>query len=359
MERNGLETFIMNVYRKINRNKIQFDFLVHTEQECAYNNEIRRLGGKIFSVSSRRDGILKNYYDLNNFFENHPEYSIVHQHLSSLSYVRPLKIAKNYDVPIRVVHAHSTKASGLFIHKYLHKFNRIFVKSFATHFWACSKSAAKWLYPSKQYKNHNFKIIKNGVDLNQFCFNKKSRVLKRKEIGIENKFVIGHVGRFMPVKNHMFLIDIFENINKKIENTVLLLVGDGEIKKEVENKVEKLGLKDKVVFTGVRKDIPGLLNAMDVFVMPSIYEGLPVSLIEAQVTGLPCVLSDNITNEVKLINNIDWISLDDNLSEWVDSIIEYKYKDIDRMVEKEISKSGYNINEIVKNMEKFYLRNVK
>ena len=282
----GAETFIMNVYRNIDRSKVQFDFLLHTDKNCAYNSEIISLGGKIFSIPSRNQGVLKNHYALNRFFKRNPKYRIVHQHLSSLSYIEPLKIASRYGVPIRILHSHSTREGGSILHKYIHNVNKLSVKKYATHYFACSDLAAKWIIGKKQYNAKEFTIINNGIETENFIYNTNIRKSMRDKLGIGDKFVVGHIGNFVYPKNHVFLIDIFKVIHQKDIKSILILVGDGKLRNEIEEKIINEGLKDSVILTGVRKDIPNLLQAMDVFIMPSFYEGLPVTLVEAQAAGL-------------------------------------------------------------------------
>src|SRR6056297_1304881 len=183
MDRGGIETFIMNIYRNIDRSKIQFDFLLHTKNECAFNKEIRDLGGEIYIVPARNQGIFKNRKALDDFFKKHTEYRIVHQHVSSLTYVHPLKIAKKHHVPTRIIHSHNIKQGGSFIHKYIHLWNQLFVKSYATNYFACSDLAAKWLYGKRQYKEKEYMVINNAIDSEKFVFNPKKRNEYRKKLG--------------------------------------------------------------------------------------------------------------------------------------------------------------------------------
>ncbi|WP_170959562.1 glycosyltransferase family 1 protein [Priestia megaterium] len=354
MDRGGLETFIMNMYRKLNREKFQFDFLVHTKKECAYNDEIKRLGGRIFYVPSRNKGIINNHKALDEFFRNHKEYRVVHQHLSSLSYIEPLKYARKYGVSTRVVHSHNTKQGGSPLHKYTHKFNKLFIKSIATHHFACSKLAAQWLYPQKQYKSNDFKLINNAIDTENFIFDEKTRALTRLDLGISNRFVLGHIGRFNHQKNHDLLIDIFKEVHDRNPSALLLLVGDGVLRSDIEEKVRKLGLSEDVLFTGIRADIPQLLQAMDTFVMPSYHEGLPVTLIEAQASDLPCVLSENITKEVEILNTVRWCSLTDDLSVWAENILSFEKDYVRGNKKKEIVDAGYDAENLVLELEKVY-----
>lgn len=354
MNRGGIETFIMNVYRNIDRSKIQFDFLVHTKQKCHYDDEIKSLGGRIFYIPSRREGLIKNLYKINEFFKKHNEYRIIHVHRSSLSDINVLKIAKKHGIPYRIIHGHSTRTDGNLIHDILHKINKLFIKNYANIFFACSNSAAKWMYTKKIYKNRLYQVINNGIEVEKFSFNRKIRELKRKEFGIENdKFVIGHVGRFHPVKNHDFLIDVFKEIYGQDKKTILLLVGDGELKTKIENKIKKEGLNNNVIFAGVRSDVNEILQAIDIFVFPSIYEGFPVTLVEAQTSGLPCVVSDSITKEVKLTDKMFFLTL--SKTEWVNKILQIK-ANFNRQDESEkIVNKNFHIRTIAKYLEELYL----
>lgn len=356
MNRGGLETFIMNVYRNIDRSKIQFDFLIHTTEECDYNEEIKKLGGRIFSVPSRKKGFLKNRKALDDFFKEHSEYSIVHQHLSSLSYIEPLRYAWKNDIPLRILHSHSTKQSGSRLNYFFHKWNSLFVELYSTNRLSCSHAAAKWLYTKSIYKNKKYQVINNGIDLSGFSYDENLRTVKRQELGIENSFVVGHVGRFSHPKNHMFLMKIFNIIQSREPSAILLLVGDGELKSIIEKKAHDLGLRDKIMFMGVRDDISDLLQTMDVFVFPSIYEGLPVSLIEAQATGLPCVISDAITEEVMITDHIKKLSLNIDAEQWGDMALEYKDIVERKEYNKELNQAGFNISTTVKVLEDLYMK---
>lgn len=354
MNRGGIETFIMNIYRCLDRTKLQFDFLVNTKEKCDYDDEIKALGGRIYYVPGRREGLLKSKIKTNEFFQKHKEYKIVHVHMSSLSNISILSAAKKNAIPCRIIHSHSTKVSGNKIHIVLHKLNKLFISTLATNYFACSNTAAKWMYPKKLYLNQKYKIVKNGIEPEKFNFNLNVRIQKRNELGISNRFVIGHIGRFHPVKNHHFLIDIFYEIYKIDKSALLLLVGEGNLRSEIENKVENLGLKNNVMFLGVRSDIPELLQAMDAFVLPSFYEGLPVVLIEAQATGLKCYTSKNVvTNESNVCNLVEFISIKDSAETWAKKILENRYyKRI--QTQKMIKDSGYDIRIVAKEIEDLY-----
>lgn len=357
MNRGGAQAFIINIYREIERSEVQFDFLLHTDKECSFNEEIRALGGKLYAVPPRHQGILKNRKALEEFFKTHPDYKIVHHHVSSLTYVEPLKVAKRYGVPMRIIHSHNTRQGGSFLHQYLHRWNQLAVKSYATHYLACSDLAAKWLYGKRQYGSGDFAIINNGIEIEKFIYNAEIRSKIRAELGVGDQLVLGNVGRFSYQKNHDFLIDIFKSVHEKETNSVLLLVGDGELRGQIEQKIAAYGLQDSVILTGVRSDIPDLLQAMDVLVMPSYYEGLPVTLVEAQAAGLPCVVADNITQQIKITNFIEYIGLDlsDAASAWSSSIIRLVALHVRKDVSDQIIEAGFDIKNTAQYLQKVYL----
>lgn len=352
MNRGGLESLIMNLYRNIDRKVIQFDFLVHTIDESTYDNEIRKLGGKIFRISSRRSGFIKNRKDLSAFFLNHSEYSIVHQHLSSLSYITPLKYAKKFNVPIRIIHSHNTQHGGSKIHQFLHFLNKKSLSNVATDYFACSDLAGKWLFDNK-----DFKIINNGIILDRFIFDNNNRKRTRQNFGINNEKLIGHIGKFSEQKNHSFIIDVFHKLLLLDSKCRLLLVGDGELLNNVMKKSKDLGIFENIIFAKQRDDIPDILSAMDIFVMPSLYEGLPVSLIEAQSSDLPCLISDNITKEVFITKKIFSLSLNLSSSVWAEKVLAILNENYDRTnVYKKVNDSGYNIENVASDLSNYYLK---
>ncbi|MFG6496244.1 glycosyltransferase family 1 protein [Fictibacillus sp. UD] len=355
MNRGGLETFIMNVYRNIDRSKIQFDFLVHTDKKCDFDDEIIALGGKIIKIPTRKYGFLANRKVLEEFFNEYKDYKIIHQHLSSLSYIVPLKTAKRHSVPVRIVHSHSTREGGSFLHNFIHKWNRVFINSYATHYFSCSDLASKWMFNKQVLNSNSYRIINNGIQTSIFSFNKEKRNMVRDNLGLDEKFVVGHVGRLTYPKNHEFLIDIFNEYLKTEPNSVLLLVGDGELRSQIEKKIKDLNLENKVILTGKRDDISELLQAMDVFIFPSHFEGLPVTLVEAQASGLPCIVSDNVTKQVKITDNIAYVKLDNTISTWIETIFEFKKRHIRRDRSEYIIKARFDIETIAQDLQDFYL----
>ena len=354
MNRGGIETFLMNLYRNIDREIIQFDFLVHTEEEGDYDSEIREYGGNIYSVSSRSAGLLKNRKELDSFFQKHKEFNIIHQHVSSLSYIEPLKIANKHGVKIRIIHSHNSQQTGSIIHQVLHRINKRSIKTIATDYFSCSKLAAQWMYPNRLINDNKIRLFNNGIEQEQFKYNSEIRQKIRRELNLDDNFVVGHIGRFHPQKNHEFLIDVFYSILKLKNKSKLLLVGDGFLRNSIQNKVRALGLEDKVIFTGVRSDISELLQAMDIFLLPSLYEGLPVVLVEAQASGLKCyTAAEVVTDEVNITGLVQHISLNEPSDFWAETIIN-NYSSERINTSERIKTAGYDIRQGVEVLQKWY-----
>lgn len=339
MNRGGLETMIMNYYRHIDRNKIQFDFLTHRDRKKDYDDEIQSLGGRIYHLPPLNPLDKKGYLKkLDDFFREHPEYKIVHSHLDCMS-AYPLRAAKKYGVPVRIAHSHNTSQERNL--KYLIKlYSRSLIPKYATDLYACGEEAGKWMF-----KNRPFVVMRNAIDAQKFVYNSEIAKQKKEELGIEDEFVLGHVGRFNLQKNHEFLINIFNEVCKQKENAVLLLVGTGELEEKIHEKVRNLGLNEKVMFLGVREDIPELMQAMDVFVFPSLFEGLPVTLVEAQAAGLPCVVSETITKEIDIIDNMRFLEINGTTSRWVEEI--EKKREREKESYRMIEKAGFDIKKNV------------
>lgn len=353
MNRGGAEAFIMNVYRHIDKSKIQFDFVLFRKEECDFNEEIRNLGGKIYYIP-RYNG--KNHFSYkkawNNFFKEHSDYKIIHGHVRSTAAIY-LKIAKKYGL-ITIIHSHSTSSRGSKVEQFTKNLLQFPIRYIADYFFACSNKAGIWLFGEKTIKKDNYRVINNAIDVDKYKFDSNIRNKVRTELKLENKLILGHVGTFTPPKNHEFLIDVFNEVHKQNNNTILLLIGDGELRHSMEKKVKNLGLEKDVIFTGIRKDVPHLLQAMDAFLFPSIFEGLPVTLIEVQASGLQCFVSDNITKEVKVSNNIHFISLNCPIKTWSNEILKSQSNTRNSDIE-EIIQKGYEIKKEITTLENFFL----
>lgn len=345
MNMGGSQNFIMNVYRNICKDKIQFDFLTH--REGIFDDEIRKLGGKIFQLDYlTKIGPVNYKKQLENFFKNHPEYDTIHVHLNQVSGI-VLEVAKKQNIPNRIVHSHSTKNMNSFIVKIYKKYLQSKINKNATMRLACSKEAGKWLY-----KNEKFTVIPNGIEMQKFRFDEISRNKIRKELNIPMEtIVVGNVARFDLPKNHLFLIDIFEEYLKLVDDAILILVGDGSLKEKIKLKIRDKGIEDKVKFIGIKKDVEKYYSAFDFFVLPSLYEGLGIVLIEAQASGLKSYTSkQKVPEEAKISDYLKYIPLGENAKQWAQEIEKsniYERKDINLS-------DNYDISKITKRIEKIY-----
>lgn len=349
----GVEAVIMNYYRHINRNKIQFDFICDNDSTDIPYEEIEKLGGKVILIPPYQK-VLKYQKELIKVLKD-GKYKIVHSHINTLS-VFPLRAAKKAGIPVRIAHSHSTTNKKEWKKNLLKQVLRPFSKTYATDYFCCSELAGRWLFGDRVYDEGKVYLLNNAIDLDKFRYNEEIRKSKREELGIkEDTLVIGHIGRFVEQKNHRFLIDIFNEVHKKKENSILLLVGQGPLVEEMKEKVKNLNLTDSVKFLGQRNDANELYQAFDVFLLPSLYEGLPVVGVEAQATGLLCILSDAMTKETKVLDSTMFVSLSETSESWAEKGIkvssEYKRQD----TYEEISNNSFNIREEASKLEDRYL----
>ncbi len=348
----GVEAVIMNYYRHIDRSKIQFDFICDEDSTDIPKEEIEKLGGRVILCPPYQK--LPRYLkELKRIFKEN-NYKIVHSNINTLS-VFPLYAAKKAGVSIRIAHSHSTTNKKEKKKNLLKQVLRPLSKRYATDYFCCSELSGRWLFGDKEYDNGNVFLLNNAIDLNKFKYDEKVRKAKRKELKIDDKtIVIGHLGRFVEQKNHRFLIDIFNEIHKKNKNTILLLAGQGPLMDEMKQKVNDLNLKDSVRFLGQRSDAAELYQAFDMFLLPSLYEGLPVVGVEAQASGNLCYLSDDMTKETKVLDSTKFMSLSQSAEEWADNIIRdletYKKHD----TKEEVSNYGFNIEKEAKKLVKKY-----
>lgn len=355
LNRGGAESMIMNLFRNVDREKIVFDFVIHTKEHCDFTDEVLALGGRIYSAPRYN---VKNHFAYkkwwNNFLKEHSEYKVIHGHMYSIASIY-LKIAKKYGLKT-ISHSHTSSQKAGF-GGVVKRVIQAPLKNIPDWLFACSDNAGRWLYGKNVGKRKNYILLKNAIDSEKYIYTPETAEKIRKEFGIENKFVVGHIGRMFHAKNHPYLLEIFNAFLKKNENSVLLLVGDGPDRKEIEKKTEKLGLTDKVIFTGVRSDVNELLQGMDIFVFPSLYEGLPVTVIEAQATGLSCLISDAVTEEVCVTDLVTRFSLDNSPKMWAEKIEELSERKDRKNMSEKIAQSGYDIKTTSQWLQKFYLEN--
>lgn len=344
--RGGAETLIMNIYRNIKREQIQFDFLTSIDGD--YEEEIKNLGGRIYKIPYITEvGPIKYSKQVYNFFKQHGEYKIVHSHMDRMSGLI-MREAKRANVPVRIAHSHSTQCSGGFAVRLIKKYYSGYLGN-ASCYFACSEAAAEFMF-----KDSNIKILKNGIECEKFIYNAGLRKKLREQLNCQNKFVIGHVGRFSEPKNHDFLIDIFNGIHEKYHDSELVLIGQGSLQKKIEKKVKSLGLDDCVHFMGSCSNVNEWLNTFDVFLFPSLYEGLGIAAVEAQANGLKCVLSTGVPQVVDISGNIEFLSLRESVEKWAEKVLEFKSGYERRDMQESINNAGYDIRLTAKYLEEFY-----
>lgn len=317
----GVESVVMNYYRHIDRTKIQFDFICDEDSTNIPYEEIEKMGGKVILIPPYQK-VFKYHKKLKEVLKS-GGYKIVHSHINTLS-VFSLFAAKCAGVPVRIAHSHSTTNKKEKKKNLLKQILRPFSKVFATDYMCCSELAGRWLFGNKEYDNGNVYLLNNAIDLDKFKYDEEKRKEKRKELNIEDStLVIGHVGRFVEQKNHRFLIDIFNEVHKQKENSILLLAGQGPLMEEMKEKVKILGIEDSVKFLGQRNDINELYQAMDLLLFPSLYEGLGMVVVEAQISGLPCVVSTEIPKIAKVTKKITFVNLENKIKPWNEVIFKY------------------------------------
>lgn len=350
----GIQSYLMNVYRNIDRDKIQFDFLIFDAAKGEFEEEILRLGGIIYRLPSRRVSWTGYKKGLLHFFIEHKEYKCVHVHRSNLSDIEPLKAAKRANIPVRIIHSHSTSLPKGFIHILLHRINRRKLGALVTDYYACSEIAGEWLFTGTPGARA-FIIINNGIPVNDYVFNADIRNKYRQQLGLNNELVFANVGRMSEAKNHEFLIRLYKELLVFFPESKLFIVGDGDLMSETKDQVKRYGIEDKVVFLGTRRDVAQILQAVDCILMPSKWEGFPVSLIEEQASGLPCYVSDSVTIQAKINDNVIYISLTETESKWAQIISETlpalsRYPNGGR-----IKESGFDVASTVAILEEKYI----
>lgn len=347
MNRGGLETMIMNYYRNIDRSEIQFDFLVHRYEKSDYDEEIEELGGRIYHIQPLNPFSMSYRKAMDRFFREH-HYSIVHCHLDCMSSV-PLKYAKKNGIPVRIAHSHSSNQDKnlKYIVKNIYKRD---IKNEATHLFACGYEAGRWMF-----NTDDFTVMNNAIDTRKFLFDRNSGEKMRKKLNLEDKFIIGHVGRFNEPKNHKFIIEILYEMVKINRNVHLLLVGSGNLERSIREMVNNLSLNDYVTFYGPSDKVNELLQAVDVFLFPSLYEGLPVTMVEAQASGLKCFISDRVPQECIISDNVEMVGLDKDARIWAEKISVYSEGYDRRNMLNDITDHHFDIQENSKWLEEFYI----
>lgn len=360
----GVEKMLYEIYKNIDKNKVQFDFLF--PNYCIfgkYTEDVKNMGAKIIELKTDRNSLKKKLlYNIRLYkFLKRNKYDVVHINSGAFLFVLQVAIiCKMAGVKKIIIHSHNAVVIKSKLKKMIIDSLKPILNHLGTDFLACSQLAAESMFSKNNLKN--VKIIKNGIDILKYRFDINTRQQYRKKLNIENDVCYVHVGRFEEQKNHKFLIDIFNSILKEQKNAKLIMIGDGELKENITNKIEKYGINDRVLFLNQRNDVAQLLQAMDCFILPSLYEGFPVVGVEAQTSGLPLICSDTITKELKLLETTIFVSLDDNTNIWSKKICEIM-KNFDLESRKEaykiVQNDGYDIKKTANIMQEIYIKGEK
>ena len=356
LNRGGAETNILNYYRKLNQNKIQFDFLVHRQEIAPYDAEVQSLGAKIFRLPPFNPLKIKQYKAaIRTFFDQNPDYQIVHGNCSELG-IYIYKEAQKRKIPVVIAHAHNA-TDGINLKSPFRWYYKNKMRPFVNTYFSCSYPASVWLFGKKNAKKAF--IMNNAIDASSFQFDANKDQAMRKMLNAENALNILHVGRFNEQKNHIFLINVFDELLKINPKAKLFLVGNGDLESKIIAKVKSLDIEKSVVFLGLRSDVDAIIQAMDIYLFPSLFEGLPVSLVEAQAAGLKCIISDGVPKESILINdNVEIIALKKPVKYWASQINNFSNHKKTNVL-KQIIEKGYDINANVTILENKYLELLK
>lgn len=351
LEMGGAQNMVMALYRAVDRSKIQFDFIIDCDTESIFTQEIHRLGGRIFRLPKINEASLGEVrLAWNNFFADHPEYKILHSHVRSYASLY-LPIAKAHGVKT-IIHSHNT-SNGTGLASLIKKLLQYPLRHQADYFFGCSEIAGQWLFGDKVVKSDRYFMLKNAVDLERFSYRPAVRERIRGELGVDdNTLLIGHVGRMNPQKNHKFLLEFFRKIVDKKPNVKLLLLGDGDLRDEISRQVTQLGLDGHVLMLGVRGNVEDYFSAMDCMVLPSLHEGLPVVVVEAQANGLRCLVADTVTKEVRLSQLVEYLPISQGEEPWVNAILTGGQCHVD--VSEQIRSGGFCVQESARWLSEFY-----
>ena len=352
MNRGGLETLLINIHKNIDKSKIQFDYLIHEAEPQDYEQEILSLGGKIYRSKITGKHYFKYTRFIDEFFASHPEYKIIHGHFEEYSSVY-LREAKKYG-RITIAHSHSTRYLERRVKNFCWEMLNYPTRYIADYFIACSKKAGIARYGT----NVKLKVLNNGVDTDRYIFSPDVRKNIREARNVEdrNTLVLGHVGRFAPVKNHSFLVKIFKVVHDRIPNSRLWLIGIGELEKDIRAQVHSLGIDDAVDFVGLVSNVNDYLMGMDIFVFTSLWEGFSLALLEAEACGLSCVVSEAIDDETIISDKVRRLNIRDKPEEWADEIISAGIKIEGRENYADmVRRAGCDIKKYSRELQEFYL----
>ncbi len=358
-ESGGIESFLCNVLTRMDLTRLQVDVIAASLNESIFTEPLRRHGVRFYELSGNQHKLRENYHLFTELLQKQ-KYDVIHFNLFhglSLYYVH---LAKQMGVPVRIIHSHNTalrRSAGKPLKLLLHNAAKALLADSGTDYWACSSPAANFLFSGKALSRHGFRFIPNGIDTDRFQFNFSEREAVRTELGVAGAFVVGNVGRLCFQKNQEFLLDVFANMLSRKPESRLLLVGEGEQSDELRRKAARLGVADKVIFYGVSDHVERLMWAMDVFVMPSRFEGLPVTAVEAQAAGLPCIFSENITEECKVTPLSRFLSLGGGSAAWGQAVMELASEPHQRQKGAQLVRdAGFDIRMVSAQIQEYYMR---
>lgn len=350
LDAGGVEKLLQNYYERLDREQFHFDFIVHGRRKGMLEDFFRQQGSRIFHVVPKSLNPVGNFRQMKRIIRS-GHYDVVHCHQDVMSAV-PLYLAAGSGVPVRIAHSHVADVPGK---KLIKRSLKGVMKASATHYMACSEPAGTWLFGARIVGGARFRVLKNAIDERSFLFRMDLRQQVRKELGIGGTFVVGSVSRFTFEKNHEFLLEIFREVLKREPAAVLLLVGDGPLKNKVLGRAGQMGIRDRILFLGIRPDVGRLMQAMDVFVLPSRYEGFGMVLLEAQVSGLPCFASRHVVPaECNVTGEVEYIPLERGAGVWAERIL--RRRDAERHDNSQVIRAGgYEIGSAAAGLEEYYL----
>lgn len=344
----GIETYLYKLYSNIDRSEYEFDFLINGFKKPYWHDEFTLMGSKFYHVTNRRKNPLKNIEDISNIFKNE-KFDIIHFHLNSLSYTAPVHYALKYNCPV-IVHSRNAGILKSKITRTFHKINSIRLPQDKITKLAVSDYAGEWMFKSQK----DVTVINNGIEIEKYKYNINSRHKIRKELGLSEEKAIVHIGAMREQKNHMFLLEVFSKVIEKGINSKLILIGEGNLMQEVEKRIDQLNIKENVLLVGNRNDVSDILSASDIFLFPSFYEGFPNAVLEAQTSGLPCLITDKITDEVIVNENCVAMSLDSTANEWAQKLLTLEECEDRYKAAIDVEEKGLSVKNEISKIEKIY-----
>lgn len=334
----GIESYLYKISRRINTGKFNFSFIDMTQSGIAYENELKNIGMHIHKITPRRVSVKKNREELIDLFTRE-NFDVLHCHLNTLSYITPILVALDKGCKV-IIHSRSSNVPSSWITRLFHYINYYRLPFHQTKKIAVSTEAGRWLFKK------NFQVINNGIEIDRYKFSESLRLKKRKELGVDEEILIGHLGAFTFAKNHKFIIEVYKKYHYKYPESKLLLVGDGPLKIEIMKEINALGIQNNVIIESATNDVKDFLCAMDIMIFPSLYEGYPNAVLEAQTNGLPLIISSTITSEVRMMNDCYTEEISKNkIDVWVNKIHEI-------ILNRVSSKKRNNAAEIIRNKNK-------